>query len=129
MMTYIYDSSTIHRVPYHIWYCHCPKNPLFSAYLLPPPGLSRKFIKNIVVFQINLIYVPQTECTFCFLPRALQQVLISCLFYTWSQLCIYIIPNLPTHPIPFPFLVIHMFVLYICFSISALQIGPSVPFF
>ena len=58
---------------------------------------------------------------------ALQQVLISSLFCTYS--CIHVNPNLPIHPAPFSPLSVHMFVLYVCVSISALQIGSSVPFF
>ena len=56
-------------------------------------------------------------------PCAIQQVLISYLFYT--QQCIYVNPNLPIHPTPPPPLGIHKFVLYICVSISALQISSS----
>ena len=35
------------------------------------------------IFKINLIYVLQTYFTFFFPPYAIQQVLISYLFYTW----------------------------------------------
>ena len=39
-------------------------------------------------------------------------------------------PNLPICPtLPFPVLCVHMLILYICTSFSALQIGLSVPFF
>ena len=38
-------------------------------------------------------------------------------------------PNLPIHPTPLPPLGVHTFVLCVCVSISALQIGSSVPFF
>ena len=45
------------------------------------------------------------------------------------HMCIYVNPSLPIHSIPsFP-LGVHMFVLYICVSISALQVGLSVHFF
>ena len=58
-------------------------------------------------------------------PCPSQYVLISFLFYT--QRCVYVNPNLPRTPLsPFP-LAIHKCVRYICVSISALQIGPSVP--
>ena len=41
----------------------------------------------------------------------------------------YVNPNFPIHPIP-PFLFgVHKFVLYICVSISVLQMRTSVPFF
>ena len=56
-------------------------------------------------------------------PGAIHLVLISYLFYT--QQCINVNPNLPVHPT----LGNHKFVLYICDSISALQISSSVPFF
>ena len=59
-------------------------------------------------------------------PCAIQSVLISCLFYTQ---CTYVNPNLPIHPTPASPLGIHTFVLYVCVSISALQISSSVPFF
>ena len=60
-------------------------------------------------------------------PCAIQQVLISYLFYT--QQGIYVNPNLPIYPTPLSRLGIHTFVLYFCVSISALQTGSSVPFF
>ena len=41
---------------------------------------------------------------------------------------VYINPNLPIHPTPPSQLGNHKFVLYICVSISALQIRSSVPF-
>ena len=61
------------------------------------------------------------------------QVLISHQFYTHQ--CIHVNPNLPIHHTTTPSppwlspLDVHMFVLYICVSISALQTGSSVPFF
>ena len=58
---------------------------------------------------------------------AVQQVLRSYLFYTWSCICVN--PNLPIHPTFTSPLGIHTFVLYICVSISSLQIGSSVLFF
>ena len=48
-------------------------------------------------------------------------------FYT--QQYIYVNPNLPIHSMPLSPPQCHMFVLYGCVSISALQIGSSVPFF
>ena len=62
-------------------------------------------------------------------PCVVQQVLISYLFYTQYQQCIYVNPNLPIHPSPTSPLGIHTFVLYVCVSISALQASSSVPFF
>ena len=45
-------------------------------------------------------------------------------FYTWERT--YINPNFPIHPIlPHG----HMSILYICFSIPALKMGSSLPFF
>ena len=41
---------------------------------------------------------------------------------------IYLNPNLPILPIP-PFLLVSMFVLYVCVSISVLQIRLTTPFF
>ena len=58
-------------------------------------------------------------------PCAIQQVLISYLLYT--QQCIYVNPNLPVHPTSPSLLGVHAFVLYIFVSVSALQIGSSVP--
>ena len=58
-------------------------------------------------------------------PRAVQQVLVSHLSHT--QQCIYVHPNLPNpHSCPFG---VYKCVLYICDSISALQISSSLPFF
>ena len=54
---------------------------------------------------------------------AIQQFLIGYLFYTWQ--CIYVSPNIPIHPTPFSPLDVHPFVLYLCVSISTLQIGSS----
>ena len=50
---------------------------------------------------------------------AIQQVLISYLFYTYCQWCIYVNPNLIIHSTLLSHLV-SMFVLYVCFSISVL---------
>ena len=62
-------------------------------------------------------------------PCAIQYSPLSCLFYTQYQQCICVNPNLPIPPTqPFP-LGIHTFVRYVSVSISALQIGSSVPFF
>ena len=58
-------------------------------------------------------------------PYAIQQVLVSNLFY--SQQFIYVNSNLPVEPCPFP-VGIHVFVLYIFVSLSAFQIRSSVPF-
>ena len=58
-------------------------------------------------------------------PCAVQQF-SSVLFYT--QQCTYVSPNLPIRLIPSSPRGIHTFVLYICVSISALQIGSPVPF-
>ena len=62
-------------------------------------------------------------------PCAIQQVLISYLFYI--QQCVYVNPNLPIYPSPSPPFPLgsHKFVIYVCVSIPALQIGSSVPFF
>ena len=60
-------------------------------------------------------------------PCAIQQALISYLFYT--QQSIYVSPNLPIRPTPPSPVGNHKFVLYICDSISALQISSSVPFY
>ena len=63
----------------------------------------------------------------------IQQVLISHPFYTHQG--IHVNPNRPIHhntiPTPphFPSLGVHMSVLYICVSTSALQTGSSVPIF
>ena len=68
-----------------------------------------------------------------FLYFFIEQVLISHQFYTHQ--CIHVNPNGPiyhtTNPTPSRLspLGVHMFVLYICVSISALQTGSSVPFF
>ena len=55
----------------------------------------------------------------------IQQILISYPFYTHQ--CIHVNPNLPIHPPPLSPLGVHTFVLYIWVSLSALQIGSSVP--
>ena len=57
-----------------------------------------------------------------------QQLLISSLFYTLYQQCTYVSPNLPTH-LTFYSLGVLTFVLYVCVSISALQISLSIPCF
>ena len=62
---------------------------------------------------------------------------VSILFFYWFSvlyILVYICQsNLPVHPTTTPTplspLGVHTFVLYICFSISALQTGSSVPFF
>ena len=41
----------------------------------------------------------------------------------------YVNPNLPIFLTPLSPLGVHMFILYVCISISALQIDSSVPFF
>ena len=70
---------------------------------------------------------------FYFILFFIQQVLISHQFYTHQ--CTHVNPNLPIHhtttttPLPLSPLGVHTFVLHICVSISALQIGSSVPFF
>ena len=69
----------------------------------------------------------------CFVCFFILQVLIRHQFYTHQ--CIHVNPNRPiqhtTIPTPLQFspLGVHMFVLYICVSTSALQTGSSVPFF
>ena len=65
--------------------------------------------------------------TFSSVPYSIQQILVSYLFYT--QQCIYVCPNLPIHLTPLSPFGNHKFVLYICDSISALQINSSLPFF
>ena len=63
----------------------------------------------------------------------IQQVLISHQFYTHQ--CIHVNPNRPIHhttstnPLPLSPRGVHMFVLYMSVSTSALQTGSSVPFF
>ena len=47
-------------------------------------------------------------------PCAIQQVLISYLFYIQYQQCIYVNTNLPIYPTPTPRLGIHTFVPYVC---------------
>ena len=50
-------------------------------------------------------------------PCAIQQVLISYLFYTQCQQCIYVNPKLPIHPPPCPFcLGIDVWSLHLCLS-------------
>ena len=66
--------------------------------------------------------------TFSRVLYAIQQVFISHLFYAWYQQCRHVNTNLPIHPFP-PHLVIHTFVLYVCDSISALQVRSSIPYF
>ena len=56
----------------------------------------------------------------CGVPCADQRVLISCLFYTQYQQCLYVNPSLPIHPRPRSLLVSNMFFLYVCVSNSAL---------
>ena len=87
-MTYIYDYNTIHIISYNIWKFHCPKNPLCSAYLLPLPGLSRKFIKNIVVFKVNLIHVPQQIVPSSFYPVLHSRFSLVIYLYIVSVVCI-----------------------------------------
>ena len=55
-------------------------------------------------------------------PCAIQQILISSLFYTQYQWCMCVDPNLTIPPIFSSPLGIHTFVLYICVSVSALQV-------
>ena len=87
-----------------------------------------------------LLTLPGKRCTvFCFLFVCLfvclfiLQVLIRHQFYTHQ--CIHFNPNRPiqhtTIPTPPQFspLGVHMSILYICVSTSALQTGSSVPFF
>ena len=53
-------------------------------------------------------------------------------FLYWQadrQWCIYVNSDFPIHSTPVPHLGVHMFVLYVCVFIPALQIGSSVPFF
>ena len=66
---------------------------------------------------------------YLFIHTYIQQVLISYPFYPHQ--CIHVNPNLPIHPTTPPLspLGVHMFVLYNCISISALQTGSSEPFF
>ena len=60
------------------------------------------------------------------IPHAVQQFLIHYPFCTRCQQSVYVSPNLPIHPTTAPFpLGIHALVLYICVSISALQIRSS----
>ena len=60
-------------------------------------------------------------------PCAIWQVLISRLVYRYCRWCMYVDPNLSVLPTPsFP-LVIHKFILYICISLSALQMRSSIP--
>ena len=85
----------------------------------------RVFLKIGVQLFYNVVLVSTVQRSG--VPCAVQQVLISYLFYTYMSIPIsQIIP--PRHP-PFSPLSVHIFVLYICVSISALQTGSSVPFF
>ena len=61
-------------------------------------------------------------------PCAIQQLPTSQLFYTWQ--CLHVNLTLPIHPtLPFPCPCIHLFVLYVYVSTSALQIRSSMSFF
>ena len=60
-------------------------------------------------------------------PSAIQYVLISNLFYTLVSIVFMGQSQSPNSP--HSLVGIHTFVLYICVSISALQIGSSIPFF
>ena len=60
-------------------------------------------------------------------PSAIQYVLISYLFYTLVSIVFMGQSQSPNSP--HSLVGIHTFVLYICVSISALQIGSSIPFF
>ena len=86
--------------------------------------LSTFFLIGVELFY-NVVLVSAVQRSG--VPSAIQQILISYLFYTYQ--CIYVNPNLPVHPIPLSPLGVHTFVIYICVSISALQTGSSVPFF
>ena len=93
-----------------------------------PHPLQRLFVEFVLIWGIVVLQ----RCVRFYwrsrVPCAIQQVLISYLFYTY--LCIYVNPNLPIHPTtPLSPLGVHTFVLYICVFISALQTSSSVTFF
>ena len=56
-------------------------------------------------------------------PCATRQALISDLLYTWSSICMAVPVSQFIPPHPAPPLCVHTFVLYVCVSISALQIA------
>ena len=77
-------------------------------------------------FDLFPIQIP-TEHYAEFLVLCSSFSLVICFTNSVNSLCMSI-PICQLIPLPFPFGV-HMFVIYICVSISALQIGSSVPFF
>ena len=95
------------------------------------------YAMQINIFS-NYLYNIQIYTLFCFeflnfIYFFIQRVLISHQFYTHQ--CIHVNPNRPIQHTTTPIclllspLGVHMFLLYICVSISALQTGSSVPFF
>ena len=60
-------------------------------------------------------------------PRAIQQALTSYLFH--AQQCMHVIPIPQFIPLPLSRFGVHTFDLYVCVSVSALQVGSSVSFF
>nr|XP_058922270.1 THAP domain-containing protein 6 isoform X3 [Kogia breviceps] len=88
-------------------------------------------LKALPVTNHNHQLLGASSCIEEFQSQFIFQVLISHQFYTHQ--CIHVNPNLPIHHTTTPRtlspLGVHMFVLYICVSISALQTGSSVTFF
>ena len=80
----------------------------------------------IPLFFISPIQIP-TERYAEFLALCSSFSLVICFINSVNSLCMSI-PICQLIPLPFPFGV-HRLVIYICVSISALQIGSSVPFF
>ena len=108
----------------------------------PPPIVALQCCLFLLYSKVNQLYIYTYPLSFGFpshlgyrrvLSRVLcviQWVLISSLSYTKFQYCVYINSNLRIHPTSlFPCLGVYTFVLYMSVSISALQIGSSVPFF
>ena len=67
------------------------------------------------------------DCSTPSFPVLHQLLKLALLFYT--QYCIYVNSNLSIYPISLSPFGVHMFVLYVCVSISSLQVASSVLFF
>ena len=94
---------------------------------------SIKYLPNLRSQKFSPMFSFILIFEFYFIYFLIQQVLISHQFYTHQ--CVHVNPNrpiqhttIPTPPQLSP-LGVHMFVLYICVSVSALKTGSSVPFF
>ena len=72
------------------------------------------------IIQSHLTLCDAMDCTY---QASLSLVLINYLFYTWQY--IFVNPNLPIHPISPSSYDIHKLILYICVSVSALQISSA----